>query len=378
MVVRCLVNRDDIVSRLSLSNARNLANEILKRRPHWEPLLGSDLNGVYERAKTLWAPNQRRSWNEVEVEKKDSRSEGGEETAGSKGVSAKDIILETRSSEGGDPHSAAASKISPDGKPPGQDQDPLIHASKRRRSESGGKTNFAPDSTSSLFKMNELRQPTTDDVLSRNTEKARLVVPGAICHMYNWRGQTRCALVDHRFKSLRRIEAFQTCVRDHLRSNMLNSMREVFEARKLEARGMAMPPEWERMSARPGDEVCCCVCGFHVTWALTGKAATETARATHHCRACGKIVCKDCSSSKMSIPKYAILSEQRVCDVCAGRGCLDSFVDMGPMPEMWCGSISSQSSREDHMFDNRKKYDEEGSEEEEGSDLDDDMWEDAK
>ena len=58
-MVRCLVNRDDIVSRLSLSNAKSLAKEILARRPHWEPLLSSDLDGVYERKR---APNQRRSF----------------------------------------------------------------------------------------------------------------------------------------------------------------------------------------------------------------------------------------------------------------------------------------------------------------------------
>ncbi len=371
-MVRCLINRDDIVSRLSLSNAKSLAQEILARRPHWEPLLSSDLNGVYERAKTLWAPNQRQSWDAVGQQKvqedgddDDYDDVGTLRSAREGGVSTEAVVLEaTRVA-------AAAS------------------ASTERKSgkgafafKSNGDDARGDGHSDGSNKAMELRQP-TPDILKRNTERARLVVPGAICHIYDWRGQSRCALVDHRFRSLRRIEAFQTCIRDHLRNNMNSAMREVFEARKLEARGMPPPPPWEPMSALPGDEVCCCVCGFHVTWALTGKASTETARATHHCRACGKIVCKDCSSTKMSLPQFAILSQQRVCDLCANRGCLESFEDLGPMPLMWNGKIASELTRRQHLFDARNasadEEDEEEEEEEEGSEVDDsEMWEDAK
>jgi hypothetical protein len=382
-VVRCLVNRDDIVSRLSLSNAKSLAQEILARRPHWEPLLSSDLNGVYERAKTLWAPNQRQSWDAVGKQQQQTQEDGDDDdddddgmTRGSRhhqgGVSTEAVVLEaTRVAAAA---SASTKQMSSD--------DAFAFKS---NNDNAGNGNSSSTGDGGSSKANGLRQP-TPDLLKRNTERARLVVPGAICHVYDWRGQSRCALVDHRFRSLRRIEAFQTCIRDHLRNNMNSALREVFAARKLEARGMPPPPRWEPMSALPGDEVCCCVCGFHVTWALTGKASTETARATHHCRACGKIVCKDCSATKMSLPQFAILSQQRVCDVCANRGCLDSFEDLGPMPPMWNGKIASERTRREHLFDIRREGegegeddDEDDDDEEEGSEVDDDeMWEDAQ
>ena len=364
-MVRCLVNRDDIVSRLSLSNAKSLAKEILARRPHWEPLLSSDLDGVYERAKTLWAPNQRQSFDAInggdgnDETKKEHRA-GIETSRG--GVSADAIVLEATQVTGAAAAAAAAS-----------DKD---FATKGGDNGYAFKNNSSTASDDDKVKTSELRQA-TPDLLKLNTERARLVVPGAICHVYNWRGQSRCALVDHRFGSLRRIEAFQTCIRDHLRKNMNSSLREVFTARKLEARGMPLPPQWEKMSAIPGQDVCCCVCGFHVTWALTGKASTETARATHHCRACGRIVCKDCSRTKMSLPQYAILSAERVCDVCANRGCLESFEDLGPMPPMWNGKIPNGKALDGERFFVQDDY--EDDDEEEGSDMDDDeMWEDAR
>lgn len=354
-MVRCLINRDDLVSRLSLSNAKSLAKEILARRPHWEPLLRSDLNGVYERAKTLWAPNQRQSFSagkSVDTDDKSNEEHGARMNASNHGVSTEAVVLEATRVSGSATNFAM--KSNEDG-----------YASK---------TSSSARRDTDQAKTSELRQA-TPDILKRNTEKARLVVPGAICHIYNWRGQSRCALVDHRFSSLRRIEAFQTCIRDHLRVNMNSALREVFTAREIEARGMPPPPQWERMSATPGDEVCCCVCGFHVTWALTGKASTETARATHHCRACGRIVCKDCSGTKMSLSQYAILSPERVCDVCANRGFLGSFLDLGPVPPMWNGKVSHQQHFTEHGISDQAHEDDE----EEGSDVDDDeVWEDAK
>ena len=136
-------------------------------------------------------------------------------------------------------------------------------------------------------------------LLKQNTRASRLVVPGSICHTYSKQGQTRCSLINHRHPCLRRIEAYSTCTRDHYQDSVLLSLREVFAAR---SKACVLPPQWECM--RTDADVRCSVCKFHVSWSVTGKAATETARATHHCRACGKIVCKDCSKKKITTLQY--------------------------------------------------------------------------
>ncbi|KAI9907455.1 hypothetical protein PsorP6_004091 [Peronosclerospora sorghi] len=68
-------------------------------------------------------------------------------------------------------------------------------------------------------------------------------------------------------------------------------------------RNLSHPPEWV------GDEHNkpeCSSC--HTTFRLAMRK--------HHCRHCGRTVCYNCSSQKLSIPKFQILKPDRVCDTC--------------------------------------------------------------
>jgi hypothetical protein len=326
VVVRSMVNKDDIVSRLSVANAVALAREIQSRRADWEPLLSSDLDGVLQRAKTLWAPNQRRESSPLlEVEEEEEEEENGEDGRAAAG-------------EG---------KAGGDGK----------HGDGGAGSSKSSDGDGADSSTTELVQ----------GILHQNTPQARLVVPGSICHTYHWRGQTRCALVDHRHPSLRRIEAFSTCTRDHRSASMLSAMRGVFAAR--DTSRCRDPPAWECMNLESGADVCCCVCRFPVSWSLTGKAKTETARATHHCRACGRIVCKACSSGRLSLPRFGILDEQRVCDTCWSRSSFADFDDCGAPPGRWGGRASAEEGQkgvDEEAFDD--------SSEEEGDSAGGEEW----
>eukprot|EP00013_Stygamoeba_regulata_P010449 CAMPEP_0177687774 /NCGR_PEP_ID=MMETSP0447-20121125/34316_1 /TAXON_ID=0 /ORGANISM="Stygamoeba regulata, Strain BSH-02190019" /LENGTH=104 /DNA_ID=CAMNT_0019198055 /DNA_START=205 /DNA_END=519 /DNA_ORIENTATION=+ len=37
----------------------------------------------------------------------------------------------------------------------------------------------------------------------------------------------------------------------------------------------------------------------------------------HHCRCCGKVVCDDCSKSRIPLPQYGFLDPVRACSNCA-------------------------------------------------------------
>ena len=315
VVVRSLVNKDDIVSRLSVANAIELALEIQARRDDWSPFLSSDISGVMSRAMTLWAPHQRGLAASKMEEPSSKRAKLSDSSASiDSGASTGSGTIDSGKTNDADALAEPSVVDSTDVSFKTDPFDPAL-------------TNRASFDTDGNIKDDAKLAAT---LLDQNMPTSRLVVPGSICHAYNCRGQTRCALVDHRHPSLRRIEAFSTCTRDHFRDAILLSLR---EAKARRASTCVPPPAWEPM--RTDADVRCTVCSFHVSWSVTGKAATETARATHHCRACGKIVCKDCSMHKITLPRHALLSLQRVCDICYERSSFDDFQDLPNPPERW-------------------------------------------
>ncbi|ESS28515.1 FYVE zinc finger domain-containing protein [Toxoplasma gondii VEG] len=73
-------------------------------------------------------------------------------------------------------------------------------------------------------------------------------------------------------------------------------------------RGSGEPDEGRNVDWVPSDEVTCCShCGslFSVThW-------------KHHCRACGKVFCGECSTTRIRLPDLGYFEKVRVCDDCA-------------------------------------------------------------
>lgn len=64
----------------------------------------------------------------------------------------------------------------------------------------------------------------------------------------------------------------------------------------------------------------CAVCFYSVTWQRTSSSKSDQMHHMHHCRSCGSVVCEPCSSKKMALPAYGIVSEVRVCDSCYWQG----------------------------------------------------------
>jgi hypothetical protein len=331
VVVRSLVNKDDIVSRLSLANATELALEIQARRDDWTPFLSSDLNGVMQRAMTLWAPHQRGA----------SGSGSSELGIGSSG----NIMEDGKESQKGENVKKEINDVNNNGK----------------RKMLKATSTYDPSKTNqnipSIQNDDHIKGETklADALLKQNTKTSRLVVPGSICHTYTLNGQTKCALINHYHPSLRRIEAYSTCTRDHDRSSFLLSMREVFAARSPRCK---KPKQWEPMMT--DSDVTCSCCGFHVQWQTTGTAATETARATHHCRSCGQIVCKECSKRKICLPNYGMLGPRRICDVCYSKSPMEYVDDenINQTPKRWepKKEIEEEEEEENEAVDSSEKW----------------------
>jgi len=85
----------------------------------------------------------------------------------------------------------------------------------------------------------------------------------------------------------------------------LQSVRAARQAR-------SKPPTWQPYCTADG----CHLCKSSFVWNSTFKSEAQECRDKHNCRACGKVVCKECSTRKKPLPEYGILKPQRVCDYC--------------------------------------------------------------
>ena len=69
-----------------------------------------------------------------------------------------------------------------------------------------------------------------------------------------------------------------------------------------EPTGATEPPKWEADSLVSACRLC------DAPFSFTNRK--------HHCRACGIVVCKECSANSKAIPQYSLLSPERCCDDC--------------------------------------------------------------
>lgn len=150
--------------------------------------------------------------------------------------------------------------------------------------------------------------------VNREDVLTKLMVPGGrLLHIYQYRGLYRAALVDHRYRPLRRVELYGNTLSDHTMDSVADALRSVKAAR----RATQEPPRW--MSMADEQARYCTVCFCEVTWATTSSSDAQHARTMRHCRSCGVIVCPECSTHTMTLPEIGIIVPSRVCDRCFWR-----------------------------------------------------------
>jgi hypothetical protein len=146
-----------------------------------------------------------------------------------------------------------------------------------------------------------------------------LVLPGMSVHIYEDCNVQRASLVDYRFMPLRKIGTFQHSLDNHLLDSCVVALRGVVFARQAQS-ALRSCPHWESLADHENDtevwNVNCGVCSYPVSWLQTTSSEASEIRATHHCRACGKMVCSACSKTKVALPQLGIIKPVRVCDHC--------------------------------------------------------------
>jgi len=157
--------------------------------------------------------------------------------------------------------------------------------------------------------------------LTDSMDLPELFVPGAVVHLYRWRGTHRAARIDRKHTVLSDVVVSAAMLSDH-------GMRPYFEAlgevRAVNA-STEDPPPWQPFGA---SETCAC-CHSRFTWHCTSRSETTAYREKHHCRACGALVCDPCSRHRLALPQIGLLSPRRVCDRCFYAGGVSSSSQNG-------------------------------------------------
>ncbi len=150
-----------------------------------------------------------------------------------------------------------------------------------------------------------------------------LVPPGRLVFCQGRDGVFEAQSADHTLEPLQAVQVTPRAVDDHSLDAIAFSLRAV-KAR----RGSSPVVKPAPLAPAKIDEkwVPCSVCGSDVTWTSSVRGS-DTARAysTHHCRACGQVVCAFCAPAADSVAADALgetltLPDKRV--TLPSRGCL--------------------------------------------------------
>jgi hypothetical protein len=254
-----VVLRDDVITRVTPRAARQLLREILVFRDQVFRHLQQDWADVMRRARSLWAPRQPQAF----------------------------------AATGADAALLA-----------------LLQDSQRATREAEAAADGDGDGDGDLAQLDA-------DALVAAGE-LELWLPGAVLHVYPWRGQWLGAVVSRDFPPLRAISVQGHIFEDHRSHNVFNALLEAAHVQRLrgERGSRAVPPPWTAFDC--ADRCACCLLPF--TWHSTFRGAAQEFRERYNCRNCGALVCGPCSTRRKSVARLGMLAPRRVCDRCFLRG----------------------------------------------------------
>ncbi|EGB11412.1 diacylglycerol lipase [Aureococcus anophagefferens] len=178
------------------------------------------------------------------------------------------------------------------------------------------------------------RRAASPTLSGRKSAAARLVVPGLVVFLAGVDGNYEAHATDGDLPELNKVQLTPRAVNDHDVSQTAFALRVVRATRSRRPRERPAPPFRPALLA-DNTWAPCAVCGSDVTWtsAVRGSDAAR-ASATHHCRACGALVCAFCAPAgdrvagdgiaqftelpdkRVTIPSMGCLGRVRVCRPC--------------------------------------------------------------
>lgn len=149
-------------------------------------------------------------------------------------------------------------------------------------------------------------------LVDKTATTEELFCPGAIVWMYRLHGSLRAATVPCDMPALRRIRCDQRCLEDH---GKLMYHKALLTVRSREL----VEPKVRWQSFADAGRFCPC-CHSKYDWQSTTESEKQRWTWMTNCRACGRVVCTACASTRMALPDLGIPDPARVCDGCVWRG----------------------------------------------------------
>eukprot|EP00931_Biecheleriopsis_adriatica_P055619 TRINITY_DN32928_c0_g1_i1.p1 TRINITY_DN32928_c0_g1~~TRINITY_DN32928_c0_g1_i1.p1 ORF type:complete len:775 (-),score=171.19 TRINITY_DN32928_c0_g1_i1:301-2625(-) len=141
---------------------------------------------------------------------------------------------------------------------------------------------------------------------SSRTQHVHFLVPGQLVHIYKENGLSRAALAAASHESLARIVPCQNMLNDHKIEEYMLALHQVCIE---EPRA----PRWESFDER---KVCACCCA-DFSWAYVLQSEAQKMLSRHNCFACGHVVCDGCSRKRLAHAELGFPTPVRTCDGCA-------------------------------------------------------------
>jgi len=149
-------------------------------------------------------------------------------------------------------------------------------------------------------------------VLVSNRAGIDLFCPGLVVNIYRRNGSLLAAEVPCDTPSLRRIVVDKRVIEDH-RSMSYHRALQTVRAR------MSVSKEVQWQSFADAGSYCPC-CHSIYEWRSTARSRKSRSLCMTNCRACGRVVCEACASTRQAMPELGILDPARICDSCTWRG----------------------------------------------------------
>ena len=306
--VTSIVMHDDIVPRVSGGSIQQLIDEIKAMDAIWRGHASEDLGAFWQRLYTLWAPKFRESEADAGCNPADRAQDRNNAQSSGPGP---DPGLEPST----DPPPSTANSLGIDCTPSpahnlGSNPNPKCTLGSLAAGtipcpnhvpDLGSNTHIVEDNLSSVTSL-------LDHPPALPLDGSQLYPPGRIVHIYFAQGVLKAAFVKQNFPGLCQIVPTNSIVKEHKGSTYWEALQNLKAAR-----GAAQkPPNWQSYR----DSVTCPCCWASFTWNATSNSEAQQNRSKRNCRACGRVVCEDCSSRQMPLGHMGMPYPVRVCDAC--------------------------------------------------------------
>jgi len=145
----------------------------------------------------------------------------------------------------------------------------------------------------------------SEEVVIAREDHTQFYIPGQVIHIYRENGLARPALAASTHDAFAGIQPSLSMLDDHMLKDYDETVRQA----------CISEPKCKRWETSEDRSTCaCCEAEFH--WAYVLQSEPQRMLARNHCFSCGRLVCSGCSENQQAFPSLGFSVPVRTCDTC--------------------------------------------------------------